>query len=149
MLKDEFDQLLTLFNDGAEGKLSNLEEVFSRSLEFFQHLQKQIQSGSSEERQEAIKMMGDLYTRMMQATKQITEKSGLSEDQLLSYAENPSNFTPDQWKAIQESRQKIATAGHDLAKTIAGQGASPSQGEKAGKPPHGATKSKKSQWMKS
>lgn len=143
MLKDDFDRLLKLFHEGAEGKLPDLEEVFSQSLEFFNHLKTQIEKGTPEEKQEAIKMMGELYSQMMIATKQITEKSGLSEEQLLSYADNPSNFTPEQWTAIQESRQQISKAGEDLAKVVEDMSKRPSSPGKEGK------KSKKSQWMRS
>lgn len=142
MLKDDFDRLLKLFHEGAEGNLSNLDEVFSQSLEFFKHLKAQIEKGTPEEKQEAMRMMGELYSQMNIAAKQITEKSGLTEEQLLSYADNPSNFTPEQWAAIQESRQQISKAGEDLAKAVEGIGKKPSPG-KEGK------KSKKSQWMRS
>lgn len=149
MLKDEFDRLLKLFREGAEGKLANFEEVFAQSLGFFNELKEQMQNGSPEDKQEAVKMMGELYAQMMKATKEITEKSGLSEDQLLSYAENPDNFTPDQWRAIQESRQKISQAGQDLAKVISKQGAPSPEKEKREKPPNEGKKPKKSDWMRS
>jgi hypothetical protein len=93
-------------------------------------------------------MMAEMYKQMIAETKKITERSGLSEEQLMSYAENPSNFTPEQWKQIQESRQKISEAGQDLSKVIqelskGGPIASPpAKEEKKGK------KSKKSQWMR-
>ncbi|SRR5581483_5563779 len=142
MLKDDFDRLLKLFREGAEGNLSSLDEVFSQSLEFFKHLKTQIEKGTPEEKQEAMKMMSELYSQMIIAAQQITEKSGLTEEQLLSYADNPSNFTPEQWAAIQESRQQISKAGEDLAKAVEGLGKKPSLGK-------GGKKSKKSQWMRS
>jgi hypothetical protein len=147
MLKDELEQLLKLFREGAEGKLSSLEEVFTKSVDLFNHLKEQMQNGTPEEKQEAAKIMGEVYTQMMKTTQEITEKSGLSEDQLLSFAENPANFTPEQWAAIQESRQKISQAGQDLAKVIEGQGSSASSQEK--KPPKEGKHSKKSNWLRS
>lgn len=151
MLKDDFNRLLKLFHEGAEGKLSNLEEVFSQSLEFFKHLKEQMQKGTPEEKQEAIKMMAELYGQMMAETKKITEKSGLTEDQLLNFAENPANFTPEQWKAIQDSKQKISEAGQDLSKVIEGlsKEGSPADDEKKGKKGHGGKTPGKSDWMRS
>ena len=149
MLKDEFNRLIKLFQEGAEGKQINLEEVFSQSLEFFQHLKAQMETGNPEEKKEAMTMMAEMYKQMIAETKKISERSGLSEEQLMSYAENPANFTPDQWKQIQESRQKISEAGQDLSKVIQelAKGGplptpSPKKEEKKGK------KSKKSQWMR-
>ncbi len=152
MLRDDFNQLLKLFQEGAEGKLPNLEEVFSQSLEFFKHLKEQMQKGTPEEKQEAIKMMGELYTQMMAQTKKITEKSGLTEDQLLNFAENPANFTPEQWKAIQDSKQKISEASQDLSKVIEGlakKEGSSADDDKKGKKGHGGKHPGKSDWMRS
>jgi hypothetical protein len=148
MLKDEYNRLIKLFHDGGDGKSINLDEVFSQSIEFFQHLKNQIEKGTDEEKKEAMTMMADMYNQMMAETKKITERSGFSEEQLLAYAENPSNFTPEQWRQIEESKQKISEAGTDLSKALQEltKGAPPSPGakdEKKGK------KSKKSQWMRS
>lgn len=151
MLKDEYERLLKLFHEGAEGKSINLGEVFSQSVEFFQHLKSQIEKGTPEEKNEAMAMMGEMYNQMMKETQKITQRSGLSEDQLVSFAENSSNFTPEQWQQIQESKQKIFEAGQDLTKVIQGlaeQAPLTSQKEEK-KGGGGGKKSKKSGWMKS
>jgi hypothetical protein len=152
MLKDEYNRLIQLFRDGAEGKPINLAEVFSQSLEFFQHLKEQMQEGGPEEKKEAMAMMTELYQQMMTETRKITEKSGLTEEQLMAYAENPANFSADQWRQIQDSKQKIAQAGQDLSKVVQHltQGAPPpgKEGDKDHKD-HKGKKGKKSQWMRS
>jgi hypothetical protein len=148
MLKDEYHRLIKLFHEGAEGKSINLAEVFSQSLEFFKHLQAQMEQGSPEEKKEAMAMMSEMYNQMMVETKKITERSGLSEEQLLAYAENPANFTSDQWQQIQESKQQISEAGKDLSKVLQDLAkiTPPTQEEKKDT---GGKKSKKSQWMRS
>lgn len=152
MLKDEYQQLMTLFHEAAEGKALNLEEVFSRSLEFFEHLKEQIASGSAEDKKEAMRIMSEMYGQMIAESKRISERSGMTEEQLVAFAENPANFTSEQWNAIQSSKDKIAHAGIDLAKTIESTAKSgempfaPSQEKKAH---HKDKKSKKSGWMRS
>ncbi len=148
-LRDEFNRLVKLFHEGAEGKQPiNLEEIFRSSLEFFEHLKAQIQSGTPDEKKDALMMMAELYNQMMAETKRITERSGLSEEQLVSFAENPGNFSPEQWRAIQESRERIVRAGQDLAKVIQAlsqAGPSPAKEEKK---PH-PKKPKKTDWLRS
>src|ERR1700722_366567 len=100
MLKDEYNHLIQLFRDGAEGKTINLAEVFSQSLEFFKQLKEQMEEGGPQEKKEAMTMMTELYQQMMAETKKIAEKSGFSEEQLMAYAENPANFSAEQWKQI-------------------------------------------------
>jgi len=148
MIKDEFNRLISLFHEASEGKMINLDEVFSQSLAFFEHLKEKIATGDPEEKKEAIAMMSEMYNKMMEETKKICERSGMSEEQLLSFAENPSNFAPEQWQKIQESRDKIYKAGQNLAKEIQGPGPA-----KPPKPPKeggdGGKKPKKSEWLRS
>jgi hypothetical protein len=148
MLKDEFQRLIKIFQDGAEGKPVNLAEVFSQSIEFFQHLKLQIEKGSPDEKKEAMQMMAELYNQMMAETQKITQRSGVSEEQLVAFAENPANFSPEQWKQIQESKQKITQAGQELSKVMQDltKGAPPPKSDKDDKK---GKKSKKSQWMRS
>jgi hypothetical protein len=148
MLKDDYNRLIKLFHDGAEGKSISLDEVFAQSLEFFNHLKVQIEKGNPEEKKEAMSMMSEMYNQMMSETKRITQRSGLSEEQLLAYAENPANFSPEQWRQIQDSKQRISEAGQDLTKIIQDltkgmPTPSSEKEEKKGK------KSKKSRWMRS
>ena len=62
--------------------------------------------------------MSEMYKQILQETQRISKASGLSEEQLLNYADNPNKFTPEQWKAIQDSKARIEKAGSELVKTI-------------------------------
>lgn len=145
MLQDEFKRLMTLFQEAADGKAINLEEVFAQSLAFFEHLKHQIATGSQEDKIEAMRLMSEMYQQMIATSRRICETTGMSEEQLVSFAENPDNFTPEQWRAIQASKDQIADSGKDLAKLLEGTQQRPSS-SKEKKPPH---KGPKSQWMRS
>jgi 3-hydroxyisobutyrate dehydrogenase-like beta-hydroxyacid dehydrogenase len=147
MLKEEFTRLMSLFHEAAEGKTQNLEEVFSQSLEFLSHLQEEIATGSAEDKAEAMKMMNQMYEQMMVESKHITERSGLTEEQLVAFAENPANFTPEQWKEIQASKEKIADVGQNIVKTI--DNAKKDLGEKEKTQHPKGKKSDRSKWMRS
>ena len=118
MLKDEFNHLMALFREGAEGKKVNLHQLFSESLAFFEHLKEEFQQASPEERAEVLQMMTAMHREIIEESKKIMKTSGLTEEQLLSFAENPSNFTPEQWKEFQESKSQIHKAGMDLVKVV-------------------------------
>jgi hypothetical protein len=136
-----------LFREASEGKPIHLEEVFKQSLHFFAQMKEQIATGSEEDKAEAMKLMSEMYTQMMAASKRISEMSGMTEEQLAAFAENPANFTAEQWSSIQASRDQIARAGQDLAKTLEG-GTSVEKGKPEGRGPKDK-KGKKSQWMRS
>ena len=118
MLKDEFNRLSQLFANAAEGKESNLENVFKESLQFFEHLKEQIATGSPEDKVQAIQMMTKMYQQMMAETKRITERSGMTEEQLTAFAENPANFSKEQWESLQASKEQIQHVGEDIVKVI-------------------------------
>ena len=96
-------------------------------------------------RQEAMAMLMEIYQHMIKDTKIICETSGMTEEQLVAFAENPINFSSEQWTSIQESRKKIFHAGEDLAKAL--EQLSNPQIEK--KPHDPSKKIKKSDWMRS
>lgn len=151
MLKDEFKRLMDLFHEAAEGKTVNLEEVFKQSLQLFEYMKQQIASGSQEDKVEAMKLMSEMYQRMIAESKRISETTGMTEEQLVSFAENPANFTPEQWKAIQLSKEQIVHAGEDLAATLVKSNASqkgvPDKGSEKKGPKD--KKGGKSKWMRS
>jgi len=154
MLKDEFNRLSQLFHGAAEGKEVNLEEVFKESLQFFEHLKEQIAKGSPEDKMQAIQMMTQMYQQMMAETKRITEKSGMTEAQLTAFAENPANFSKEQWASLQASRQQIQNVGENIAKVITnGESASLAAPKiptpKTGTPPSKEGKGPRSKWLRS
>lgn len=157
MLKDEFSRLMSLFADGAEGKPISLEQVFHESQVFFEHLNDRLKNGTPEEKKDALRMMNEMYAEMIKETKKICEKTGLSEDQLSAFSENPSNFSQEQWKGIQEAKEKMSQIGRVLAQSISSldmpkpadnsKGPFPEPESPKKKPP--PKKGKKSQWMRS
>jgi hypothetical protein len=116
MIKDEFEHLMSLFREGAAGKKVDLHKVFEESLAFFEHLKKELQEGTPEERKEVLQMMSTMHKEIVEESKKLLKNSGMSEEQLVTFAENPANFTPEQWEAFQESKNEIHKAGMDLAK---------------------------------
>ena len=144
-LKEECQQLSDLFRRAAEGQPIDLQQVFTQSLQFFERLKLELKEEDQQRREEAMAMLMEIYQHMVKDTKLICETSGMTEDQLVSFAENPANFSPEQWTSIKESREKIFRAGQDLAKAL--EQLSTSQGEK--KPHDPIKKIKKSNWMRS
>lgn len=145
-LKEECQQLSDLFHRAAEGQSIDLQQVFAKALHFFERLKVELHAEDPTRRQEAMTMLMEIYQHMMKDTKLICENSGMTEDQLISFAENPTNFSPEQWTSIQESREKIFHAGQELAKTLE-QLSSP---QIESKKPHDPNKKiKKSDWLRS
>lgn len=155
MIREEFERLIRAFEEGASGKTIDLRDVFAQTMEFFEHLKEMLRTGNVDEKKEALKMMTELYQKMVEETKRVCERSGLSEEQLLAIAENPKNFTPDQWRLIEECKEKIVVAGENLKKTLQpmieeGGGTKPAAPSPEGKKGASSIRRQgKSKWMRS
>jgi hypothetical protein len=118
MIKDEFNRLMKLFHQGAEGKQINLQELFSESMAFFEKLKEEFAQGTPEDRRDALKMMSEMHKEVIAESQKIIKNSGMSEEQLFAFAENPSNFTPEQWQDFQKSKSQIHAAGMELVDSV-------------------------------
>lgn len=118
MLQEEFSRLIYMYQEAAEGKGTSVQDIFQKSLDFIQLLKKEVAEGSEEDRQAAVRMMNELYQHMKNHTKTMCDRAGISEEEFIANAENPANFTPEQWRAMQVSRENLAHAGQDLVKLL-------------------------------
>lgn len=153
MLRDEYEKMMASFKETLDGKTVNFEELCGESLGFFKMIQEVVQTGSEKEKEEVVAMMGEMYSTLMDETKKLTAKTGLTEQQLLAFAENPENFDADQWKIIQDTRKSMFQAGDSLNEYVKGDKAIGMSGDGESKP---ALKKKKKRpgggkkdWMKS
>ncbi|MBY0529685.1 MAG: hypothetical protein K2P51_05780 [Rhabdochlamydiaceae bacterium] len=155
MLRDEFNRLMSLFAQSTEGKAINLDELFKESISFFEHLNYQLKNGTYDEKHEALGMMSELYAEMNAQTQRICQKTGMSEEQLATFADNPNNFTAEQWQSVQETKAKMAAAGQDIAKNVKPLPTAPKEGPSrpasppSSKPSVGRKRSKRSDWLRS
>lgn len=160
MIREEFSRLIFMYQQAAEGKGGDVQDIFQKSLDFIELLKQMLINGDQEDKMAAVRMMKELHQHMKEHTKIMCKKSGISEEQLMANAENPANFTPDQWKKMQESKEQLAREGEELVKILHEQ-KSASDAEKPESPeslmskgPHKKQgpkpkKSKKSDWMRS
>jgi len=118
MIKDEFNRLMKLFRQGTQGKQINLQELFSESMAFFEKLKEEFAQGTPEDRREALQMMAQMHKEVIAESQKIIKNSGMSEEQLFAFADNPSNFTPEQWQEFQKSKSQIHAAGMELVESV-------------------------------
>jgi len=107
MIKKEYERLLHILEESAKLEKVSLENMLKEAVVFFEMLRKTFPSASKEEKEEMMQMMNHLHDRLQEISKQTAEKAGMTEDELSAYAENPSNFSPDQWQLVRETKQKL------------------------------------------
>ncbi len=115
MIQEEFSRLIFMYQQSMEGK-GNDQELFQKSMEFLGHLKNELAFGDEESKAAAFRMMQELHQYMKEHAKRISQRLGITEEQLAADIENSTNFTPEQWKNIQESKEKGAVAGKEIVK---------------------------------
>lgn len=148
MIQDEFKKLLEFFAQSAEGKPVNLQEVLGESLQFFNQLKTRLLTGSEEEKKELLGMVNEMYSKLMVESRKMAERAGLSEEQLALFVENPGNFSPEQWAAMNQAKQKMDESTNDLVKALNKSGIKEKDAQEAQEQKKGSTP-KRTGWIRS
>lgn len=118
MLKEKFERLFHAFDKKAHGQEVNLESVFRDSIEFFQQLKRELQTATPEERKDLMHMVQEMNDKINEESYKICSKTGMSEQQLMEYAENPNNFSEHQWRTIQKGKGEMLKVGQQIGRII-------------------------------
>ena len=106
MLRDEYKKLLAFLEQTSVEQVK-LEEILKEAVLFFEALRQEFPQASQEEREEMIQMMTHLHSKLQEVSKKTAQASGMTEDELSTFAENPSNFSPEQWQLVQATKRKL------------------------------------------
>lgn len=149
-LREDFNRLMEKFQrEGSKKGKANLLELFKESLRLFEKLKETLANCSEEEKKQVFEVMAEMHKFLMQETKKIAERSGMSEDQLLRFSENPDNFSPSQWKALEVIKQKLDQTGKEVAGLIRKQPGKTAEGSAKAASAKRTKSGKKDRWLRS
>lgn len=154
MIKDKYQKLLHLIEKSIEE--ASLEDILKEAVQFFEELRREFPKADQDQRIEMVQMMNHLQELLKKVSKKVADQTGLTEDDLYALAENPSNFSPDQWQLVQETKKKL----YDSVRKFSGameeetKKSQPAEGQEVKKTPRPMRppiirRSKRSDWMKS
>ena len=117
-MPDEFDRIMEFFSLPPKEKEAHLQTVFEDSVEYFERFKHILLHGTPEEKQKAMERVAILKRKIEEETKQICEKTGLTEEQLSQYSNNSKNFTDEQWHAIESAKEKLEEGVSEVKKMV-------------------------------
>jgi hypothetical protein len=117
-LRKEFDNLVSRFQKESKATNVDMMNVFRDSLVFFESIKEALKEANQEEKKEIMKLMGEMHEFLRLEAKKIAARAGLTEDQLQNFAENPDNFNPVQWKALENIKNKLAHSAQEVKEII-------------------------------
>lgn len=70
-------------------------------------LRQLIESMSDRELRDAVQEMQDTLDRLDGEVEAVTKRTGMSQEQLQQFVENPSNFSREEWDQLQRAKQVV------------------------------------------
>jgi len=146
-MSDPYKRLKELLSLPLDERGKHFQELIVAALAFFEKAKYMMTHGSPEEKARAIEEMKKIQLEITQELKRITEQSGMTEEQLGRYLENPNVLPEKDQQLIQESKKQIQQLAQDLKNTLSS--SIPSTSPPPEKEKKAGPKGKKQKWIKS
>ncbi len=117
-IKEEYKKLIKLLDQSLDPEKFKLEDVLQEAVVFFDELREVYPSAPKEERDEIMQMMQELHSRLQEVSKKVIEATGMSEDQVAEYSENPSNFSPEDWQLMQKTKGELYQSARKFSEAL-------------------------------
>ena len=100
-------QLEETFGNLENFSPEKLEGLLTETMQLFRYIQGKMESENPEDREEAAQIALELKEALEAQAMSLCEKIGMDPAQLASFAENHSNFTPEESLAIQKVSEEL------------------------------------------
>jgi phenylalanine-4-hydroxylase len=117
-LRKDFENLVRRFQKESMSNKVDMMNVFKDSLVFFESIKEALREANHEEKKEIMKLMGEMHEFLRLEAKKIAARAGLTEEQMQNFAQNPDNFNPVQWKALENIKDKLAVSAQEVKEII-------------------------------
>lgn len=140
----EFDKIMEFFSLSPKERDAKLKDVFEDSIEFFERFRHTMTEGTPEEKERALEEISRLKDKVEAESSKIKEETGMSEEDLKQFVQDPKHFGSGQWEALQDAKDKISEGVEGLKSDIMKDGVGSSQeGNKPKKKKKGSKKNKR------
>jgi hypothetical protein len=106
-MKDNIKKLEELFKQISHLSPDQVQGVVQEFVQTFEELIEQMQSANEKEREEAFAMAEQLRGSLEEQANKVLADSGLSYRELQNFANNPNNFSEDEWKALESAKAEL------------------------------------------
>ncbi len=113
-MDDKTKKLKELFENFDSVSAESMQEIVGESIKSFEKIISKLNSPNEEERKKALEDAAELRDILEEQAKKALEKSGLDKKAVDKFINNPDNFTPEEWRALQEAKKEIDTYHHEL-----------------------------------
>lgn len=116
-LDQELKGLIDFFQSTDPASM-NIEDGMKNTVRFFEKMTQALETVSPEQKKEMTQQLNELFQKLSTTLTPFGEAAGMSDDDLLSLAENSKNFQEDQWKMMQELRGQVTECAKKIASAM-------------------------------
>lgn len=80
----------------------------------FDHLKTTLPKSNPQERDQIVEKMNHLHSFLVKESKRLSSQTGISEEQMLRFAENPDNFSKAQWSLLENIRGALGSRTEEI-----------------------------------
>ena len=111
---DKTDKLKSLFENFDEVTPDSLQNLIGESIKVFEDIVSKLNSPDEEERKKALQQAEELRDTLEKQAQTALDKAGLDKSAVNKFINNPDNFSPEEWEAIQGAKKEISSYEDDL-----------------------------------
>lgn len=109
-------KLEALFNDMTDISPEKMEALVRESVIAFEEIIKQLQSDDEKQRDEAHKTAEKLRDTLEKQSIKALEAISMDAEELEAFTNNPENFSPEEWEALQKAKKDMASFQQEMTK---------------------------------
>jgi len=113
-MDEKVEKIKKMFDNIEDLTPEKLQGVVHESIKVFEEIIGKLNSPNEEERQKAMKCAAELRDLLQEQARAAMQKSGLSQEQVSKMLHDPSNFSPEEWKAFQGAKDELTTYEKEL-----------------------------------
>lgn len=119
LITQEIDQVMADLQKSvdANGNI-DLPVLLAEVVTLFEHLKSVLPKTNPQERTAIVDKMSQLHVFLLKESKRLSNQTGISEEQMLRFAENPDNFTKEQWALLDKVKSVMTIQTNEIKKVM-------------------------------
>jgi|GEM_PF-3367024 len=114
-ISDDVQALMNKLEKSVDaGGGASVPQLLAEVLRLFDQIKTALPSTNATERQVIFLSMAKLHQFLQGQMQRLCAATGLSEEQLLRFSENPDNFSKEQWNLLSEVKDKMAAQSKEI-----------------------------------
>lgn len=106
-MNSDLEEIFSYFSLSAEEKSEKFDSIINESMKLSEKIKDKLANGTDSEKKEMEQLLMRMAEKVQSETDRICQDIGVSKEELVAFAQNPDNFSKEEWEAIQEAQNYV------------------------------------------